>query len=83
MSGDQIFSSVPGIIVPFLIIWITNQIFFHAGINFFPLYWYLEHLVDFLVRSQTGLAENGLIIVKENVAAKEFIFDESDSSVTR
>ena len=39
--------------------------------------------MDFLVRSQTGLAENGLIIVKENVAAKEFIFDESDSSVTR
>nr|XP_054769926.1 N-terminal Xaa-Pro-Lys N-methyltransferase 1-like [Lytechinus pictus] len=42
-----------------------------------------EHLVDFLKRAKTGLAENGIICVKENIAKSGVVFDDQDSSVTR
>ncbi|PVD22007.1 hypothetical protein C0Q70_17810 [Pomacea canaliculata] len=51
--------------------------------------WVLSHLrdddlVSFLQRCRTGLAPNGVIIVKENVAqGQEIVFDDDDSSFTR
>ncbi|XP_066294234.1 N-terminal Xaa-Pro-Lys N-methyltransferase 1-like [Branchiostoma lanceolatum] len=54
--------------------------------------WVLGHLthkdlVAFFQRCRAGLAENGIVVVKENVAddscSDGVIFDQSDSSVTR
>ncbi|CUM65690.1 uncharacterized protein PRCAT00003338001 [Priceomyces carsonii] len=39
--------------------------------------------IEFLKRCKNALMENGTIIVKENIAPEEDIFDETDSSVTR
>jgi len=41
-----------------------------------------DHLVDFFRRCKTGLAPNGLMVVKENVS-KTIEFDDLDSSYTR
>ncbi|KAJ1824981.1 hypothetical protein LPJ56_002766 [Coemansia sp. RSA 2599] len=50
--------------------------------------WVLSHLTDedlvaFLGRCTEGLAPQGLICVKENVASRGYIVDSEDSSVTR
>nr|KAG5710597.1 hypothetical protein BaRGS_013243 [Batillaria attramentaria] len=51
--------------------------------------WVLSHLRDddlvaFFNRCKAGLAENGVIVVKENtVMGDEILFDETDSSFTR
>jgi protein N-terminal methyltransferase len=50
--------------------------------------WVLSHLTDndlimFLERCKRGLKANGIIGIKENVAAVGYCFDEVDSSVTR
>jgi protein N-terminal methyltransferase len=50
--------------------------------------WVLSHLRDvdfisFMMKCVDGLSENGLIVVKENIAQDENEFDEEDSSVTR
>ncbi|KAJ1988684.1 hypothetical protein GGI25_006290 [Coemansia spiralis] len=50
--------------------------------------WVLNHLtnedmVAFLRRCASGLAQDGIICVKENVSSKGYIVDSSDSSVTR
>ncbi|CDR41683.1 CYFA0S07e05006g1_1 [Cyberlindnera fabianii] len=42
-----------------------------------------EEFVKFLLRCKEGLQENGTIVVKENNAHDQDIFDEEDSSVTR
>lgn len=43
-----------------------------------------EHLVKFFERCKTGLAEDGILVVKENVSGSgETEFDEDDSSYTR
>lgn len=42
-----------------------------------------EHLVHFLKRCKTGLTDNGIICVKENIAKSGVVFDDQDSSVTR
>lgn len=50
--------------------------------------WVMAHLTDedfvaFLKRAISGLTANGLIIVKENIAKDEDIFEDDDSSITR
>lgn len=50
--------------------------------------WVLGHLTDedflaFFRRCKLGLAQNGIIVVKENVAPSNRDFDEKDSSYTR
>ncbi|XP_010613996.1 alpha N-terminal protein methyltransferase 1B [Fukomys damarensis] len=50
--------------------------------------WVSGHLTDkdllaFLSRCRDGLKDNGVIILKENVAREGCVFDPSDSSVTR
>ena len=51
--------------------------------------WVLGHLTDedlvaFFKRCQNGLAENGVLIIKENITtAEKKVFDENDSSYTR
>uniref|UniRef100_A0A0L0NP17 Alpha N-terminal protein methyltransferase 1 n=1 Tax=Candidozyma auris TaxID=498019 RepID=A0A0L0NP17_CANAR len=42
-----------------------------------------EELVKFWIRCKEALMENGTIIVKENIAPVDDIFDATDSSVTR
>ncbi|XP_033122039.1 N-terminal Xaa-Pro-Lys N-methyltransferase 1-like isoform X2 [Anneissia japonica] len=42
-----------------------------------------DHLVSFFKRCKEGLADSGLICIKENIAKKGVIFDDQDSSVTR
>ena len=42
-----------------------------------------KDLLAFLSRCRDGLKENGIIILKDNVAREGCIFDLSDSSVTR
>lgn len=42
-----------------------------------------KDLLAFLCRCRDGLKENGIIILKDNVAREGCIFDLSDSSVTR
>ncbi|XP_072014616.1 N-terminal Xaa-Pro-Lys N-methyltransferase 1-B-like [Amphiura filiformis] len=42
-----------------------------------------DHLVNFFKRCKTGLKENGIICVKENISREGVILDEQDSSVTR
>lgn len=42
-----------------------------------------EELVKFWVRCKEALMENGTLIVKENIAPQDDIFDATDSSVTR
>ena len=42
-----------------------------------------KDLLAFLSRCRDGLKENGVIILKDNVAREGCIFDLSDSSVTR
>ncbi|EGV64474.1 proline di-methyltransferase [Yamadazyma tenuis] len=42
-----------------------------------------EELVKFWIKCRENLMENGTMIVKENIATFEDIFDETDSSVTR
>lgn len=42
-----------------------------------------EEFVKFLVRCKQGLQPNGTVVVKENNAPDEDVFDEADSSVTR
>lgn len=42
-----------------------------------------EELVNFWIKCRENLMENGTMIVKENIASVEDIFDETDSSVTR
>lgn len=42
-----------------------------------------KDLLAFLSRCRSGLKENGVIILKDNVAREGCIFDLSDSSVTR
>lgn len=43
-----------------------------------------QHLVEFFQRCKTGLAENGIIVVKENfTGGDERELDEKDSSFTR
>jgi protein N-terminal monomethyltransferase len=50
-----------------------------------PLIGYLtdKDLLAFLSRCRDGLKENGVIVLKDNVAREGCIFDLSDSSVTR
>ena len=50
--------------------------------------WCVGHLTDtelvaYLKRCAEGLRAGGIIVVKENIADKEDIFDDEDSSVTR
>ncbi|KAL5499393.1 hypothetical protein EMCRGX_G010796 [Ephydatia muelleri] len=50
--------------------------------------WVMAHLTDedfvsFLRRATAALTPNGLIVVKENIAKDEDIFEEDDSSITR
>jgi protein N-terminal methyltransferase len=50
--------------------------------------WCVGHLpdkefVEFLIRCKKGLQPNGTIVVKENNAPGEDVFDDTDSSVTR
>lgn len=50
--------------------------------------WCVGHLpdvefVEFLIRCKKGLQPNGTIVVKENNAPGDDVFDETDSSVTR
>jgi len=69
-----------------------------AGVqNFFPeqkvysciwIQWVLcqltdEDLVEFLRRTKTGLEDNGIIVIKENVKNKKFLVHTDDWSVTR
>lgn len=42
-----------------------------------------EHLVSFLKRCKTGLTDDGLICIKENVSTEGVVLDDEDSSVTR
>jgi protein N-terminal methyltransferase len=42
-----------------------------------------DELVKFLIRCKKGLQPNGTVVVKENNAYGEDVFDETDSSVTR
>lgn len=42
-----------------------------------------DELVKFLIRCKKGLQTNGTVVVKENNAIGEDVFDETDSSVTR
>lgn len=42
-----------------------------------------EDFVSFLRRATAALAPNGLIVVKENIAKDEDIFEGDDSSITR
>ncbi|KAH3681258.1 hypothetical protein WICPIJ_007782 [Wickerhamomyces pijperi] len=42
-----------------------------------------EEFVKFLIRCKDGLQENGTIVVKENNAYDDDVFDDADSSVTR
>lgn len=50
--------------------------------------WCVGHLpdkefIEFLIRCKNGLQPNGTIVVKENNAQGDDVFDETDSSVTR
>ncbi len=50
--------------------------------------WCVGHLpdkefIEFLIRCKKGLQPNGTIVVKENNAQGDDVFDETDSSVTR
>jgi len=50
--------------------------------------WVLGHLTDtdlvaFFARCQQGLAENGVLFLKENISSVKVEFDEQDSSYTR
>jgi protein N-terminal methyltransferase len=52
------------------------------------LQWVIGHLTDedfvaFLNRCTRALRPGGLIVVKENISRKGFVFDTEDSSVTR
>ncbi|KAJ8039398.1 N-terminal Xaa-Pro-Lys N-methyltransferase 1 [Holothuria leucospilota] len=42
-----------------------------------------EHLISFLKRCKTGLADDGLICIKENISHEGVVLDDVDSSVTR
>ena len=42
-----------------------------------------EDFVSFLRRATAALTPNGLIVVKENIAKDDDIFEEDDSSITR
>ncbi|PIK47973.1 putative N-terminal Xaa-Pro-Lys N-methyltransferase 1-like [Apostichopus japonicus] len=42
-----------------------------------------EHVVNFLKRCVTGLADDGMIFIKENISKEGLVFDDEDSSVTR
>lgn len=42
-----------------------------------------DDFVAFLERCKVGLRPGGIIVVKENISRKGFVFDTEDSSVTR
>jgi protein N-terminal methyltransferase len=42
-----------------------------------------DDFVNLLQRLKQALTENGVIIIKDNIAAKEHVFDKQDHSVTR
>lgn len=42
-----------------------------------------KDLIEFLKRCKAALAENGVIVVKENCTDKGFVLDTSDCSITR
>lgn len=59
-----------------------------AGGNEACSQWCVGHLTDaelvaYLGRCKTGLRERGIIVVKENIAEGDDVFDDEDSSVTR
>ncbi|XP_004208335.2 N-terminal Xaa-Pro-Lys N-methyltransferase 1 isoform X1 [Hydra vulgaris] len=42
-----------------------------------------EDLISFIKRCQKGLTNGGCIVIKDNIAARNPVFDQDDSSVTR
>lgn len=49
----------------------------------FLLYVFSDDFIALLQRCKSGLTEGGCIVIKDNVAGREPVLDEDDSSVTR
>ena len=62
---------------------VPNYPFYSSISDVSKLFDIIEDFVDFLKKCEKALVPGGCICIKDNVAARNCIFDADDSSVTR